>query len=102
MTGILAICSSGLTLYLPWPLYALALLLACVMVIGCLRRGEPAGWALLLLAAGGYAPQLSYQAFLGLVGLWLLANDCRPAEVLVFFTDRRMEVEHQGIVDAQA
>jgi len=74
MTGILAIWSAGLTLYLPWPLYALALLLACVTVITCLRRGEPAGWALILLAAGGYAPQLSYQAFLGIVAMWLLAG----------------------------
>jgi len=102
MTGILAIWSSGLTLYLPWPLYALALLLACMTVIGCLRRREPAGWVLLLLAAGGYAPQLSYQAFLGLVGLWLLANEGRPAEVLVISSDRHMEVEQQRIVDARA
>lgn len=93
MTGILAIWSAGLSLYLPWPLYALALLLACVTVITCLRRGDTAGWALLLLAAGGYAPQLSYQAFLGLVGLWLLANEGRPAEVLVSSSDRQLEVD---------
>lgn len=74
MTGILSIWSTGLSLYLPWPLYAAALLLACVTCITCLRRGDPAGWALLLLAAGGYAPQLSYQAFLGLAALWLLTS----------------------------
>lgn len=74
MTGILVIWSTGLSLYLPWPLYAIALWLAWVTAITSLRRGQPAGWALLLLAAGGYAPQLSYQAFMGLAALWLLAD----------------------------
>lgn len=73
MAGILAIWSTGLTLYLPWPLYALSLWLASVTVMATLRRGEPPGWALLLLIAGGYAPQLSTQAFLGLIALHLLA-----------------------------
>lgn len=73
LTGILAIWSTGLTLYLPWPLYALSLWLAGVTVLASLRRGEWAGWAVLMLMAGGYAPQLSTQAFLGLIALWLLA-----------------------------
>ncbi|MCC6189957.1 MAG: hypothetical protein IT318_13060 [Anaerolineales bacterium] len=73
LTGILAIWSTGLTLYLPWPLYALSLWLAGVAVLASLRRGEWAGWALLMLMAGGYAPQLSTQAFLGLIALRLLA-----------------------------
>ena len=72
MSGILAIWSTGLTLYLPWPLYALSLWAAGVTAIHCLMRGQAAGWAVLLLAAGGYAPQLSAQAFLGLLALWLL------------------------------
>ncbi len=75
LTGILSIWSIGLTLYLPWPIYALSLWLAGVTVIATLRRGSLAGWAILLLAAGGYAPQLSAQAFLGLIGLRLLAPD---------------------------
>ncbi len=74
MTGILAIWSTGLTLYLPWPAYALALWLAGVTVIHTLRRGDPAGWALLLLAAGGFAPQMSVQAFMGVIALWLLVD----------------------------
>ncbi len=45
-------------------------LLACVTAIDCLRRGEPASWVS-FLAAGSYAPQFSYQAFLGLAALWL-------------------------------
>jgi len=72
MTGIIAIWSTGLTLYLPWPIYALGLWLAAVTVLASLKRRDPAGWAILMLAAGGYAPQLSTHAFLGIVALWLL------------------------------
>ncbi len=77
LTGTLAIWSIGLTLYLPWPLYVLSLWLAGVTAATALRRNEPAGWAILLLAAGGYTPQLSTQAFLGLIALWLLAGGAR-------------------------
>ena len=74
MTGVLAMWSTGLTLYLPWPLYVASLWLAGVAVLASLRRGDLAGWAILLLVAGGYAPQLSLQVFLNLIGLWLLAS----------------------------
>jgi hypothetical protein len=74
MTGILAIWSTGLTLYLPWPVYAVALWLAGKVVIQTLKQGNRVGWAILLLAAGGYAPQLNIHAFLGLIALWLLVN----------------------------
>lgn len=77
LTGTLAVWSTGLTLYLPWPLYALSLWLASVTAVVALRRNKPAGWAILLLAAGGYAPQLSTQAFLGLIALWLLAGGAK-------------------------
>jgi hypothetical protein len=80
MAGILAIWSSGLTLYLPWPLYALSLYLAGATVLIALRRDSPVGWAILLLAAGGYTPQLSTQIFLGLIGLSLL---CAANEKLI-------------------
>ena len=72
MTAIIAIWSTGLTLYLPWPLYAGSLWLASAIVITSLGRGDTAGWAILLLAAGGYTPQLSTQVLLGLIALWLL------------------------------
>ncbi|MFN8454038.1 MAG: hypothetical protein U0401_05075 [Anaerolineae bacterium] len=78
LAGTLAIWSTGLTLYLPWPLYALSLWLAGATVIVSLRRGNPAGWAILLLAAGGYAPQLSVQVFLGVIALWILAQPVIP------------------------
>ncbi len=73
MAGILAIWSTGLTLYLPWPLYALSLWLFGVTFLALRRLKHPVAWALLLLAAGGYAPQLSSQAFFGLIGLSLFA-----------------------------
>jgi len=73
MTGIIAIWSVGLTLYLPWPLYVVGLWLAAVTALAALRRNERIGWAILLLVAGGYTPQLTTHAFLGLIALWLLA-----------------------------
>jgi len=74
LSGILSIWSIGLTLYLPWPLYAVSLWLAGVTVIASLRRHDPAGFAIVLLAAGGYAPQLSTHVFLGVIAVWLLAS----------------------------
>jgi hypothetical protein len=72
MTGTIVIWSTGMTLYLPWPLYTLSLWLAGVTILAASGRSGAAGWAILLLAAGGYAPQFSVQIFLSLIGLWLL------------------------------
>jgi hypothetical protein len=74
MTGVLAIWSVGLTLYLPWPCYSLALWLGAVAGLRAWTNGRPARWAVPLLLAGGYAPQLSVHAFIGLVALWLLVR----------------------------
>ncbi len=74
MTGILAIWSAGLTLYLPWPVYALSLWLAGALVSESAWRNQVAGWGILLLAAGGYSPQLSTQVLVSLIALWLIAN----------------------------
>lgn len=78
MAGILAIWSTGLTLYLPWPIYVVSLWLAGVTVITTSRQAGLAGPAVLLLIAGGYAPQLSSQISYGLIALWLLcrSEDC--------------------------
>jgi hypothetical protein len=81
MSGILSIWSIGLTLGLPWPLYAISLWLAGAVVIASLRRNDPTGWAMLLLMAGGYAPQLSTHVFLGLIGLWLLVSPAAQSPV---------------------
>lgn len=81
MTGIMAIWSMGLTLYLPWLFYALAIWLASLTAFHSFQRGDTAGAAVLLLAAGGIAPQMSIQGFLGLIALWILvyrAGDFQP------------------------
>jgi hypothetical protein len=52
----------------------LSLWLLGVTVITLLRRSDPAGWAFLLLATSGYAPQLSTQLLAELIALWLLAD----------------------------
>lgn len=74
MTGILAIWSTGLSLFLPWPLYALALWLATIVVLDSWQRQPAVAFAVLLLAAAGYAPQLSSQLFSALIALWLLSQ----------------------------
>lgn len=72
IAGVISIWSVGLSLYLPWPFYTFALWLVSLAVCSSLERREPAGWAILLLAAGGYTPQLSSHAFLGIAALALL------------------------------
>lgn len=74
MTGILAVWSTGLTLYLPPLLYAASMWLGTVTILTSAKQGNQAGFALILLIAAGYAPQLSSQIFLALVALSLLAN----------------------------
>jgi hypothetical protein len=74
MTGILTIWSTGMTLFLPWPFYVLALWLAVVTVLAAWRQKRSVAYALLLLMSAGYAPQLSSQLFCALIGLWLLAQ----------------------------
>ncbi|MBI5566659.1 MAG: hypothetical protein HY870_17290 [Chloroflexi bacterium] len=80
MTGIIAIWSIGLTLYLPWPLYAISLWLFGAVVIGSIRHPTPIGWALLLWAASGYTPQLSTHLFVGLIAVWLMRPTHSAAE----------------------
>jgi hypothetical protein len=79
MLGIIAIWSTGFTLYLPWPVYALGLWAASLVVLTAAKQGSLAGWSVILLLAGGLTPQFSIQAFLGIIALWLLGCelDCR-------------------------
>ena len=74
MTGILTIWSTGLTLFLPWLVYALALWLAGVTILATWRTLPAMAYALLLLISAGYAPQLSSQLFCALIALWLLTQ----------------------------
>lgn len=73
MTGVIAIWSTGLTLYLPSIVYALSLSFVAAILIRA-RGGDAdsAAGAVLLMLAGGYAPQISTQLFLGIIALWLL------------------------------
>ncbi len=73
MLSIMSIWSIGLTLYLPWPIYALSLWLGTVVVVSALRHDQSIGWALLMLLAAGYAPQVSTQVFVSITALWLLS-----------------------------
>lgn len=78
MTATIVVWSHGLTLTLPWWLYVAALLLFGVTIIHNLRNGRRSvAWALLLLAAAGYAPQLSSQFWFGVIGVWLLSEESR-------------------------
>jgi hypothetical protein len=74
MTAILSIWSTGLTLYLPWPLYALSLYAASVVALHGVHHDWPLGWAMVLLTASGYAPQLGAQVAGAWLGLWLLTQ----------------------------
>ncbi len=74
MTATIVIWSNGLTLFLPWWLYVAALWLTGAAVAQRFLAGDNrSAWAILLLAAAGYAPQLSSQFHYGLIALWLLA-----------------------------
>jgi hypothetical protein len=106
MTGILTIWSTGLTLYLPWPLYAAAIWLAATTLLAPRAWTQGAGWAILLLAAGGYAPQLSAQAFFSLLALCLLAglprqqttkNRVEPHTSYPFVTTAHHQLSHHQL-----
>lgn len=74
ITGIMSIWSMGLSLWLPWPLYALSIWLVTITLLVSWRGEGRIAFGILLFVASGYAPQLSAHAFLGLIGLWLLAT----------------------------
>ena len=74
--SILAIWTSGLSLYLPWPIYLIGLWLYLATLLACWRERTawPLGTGLLLLLLAGYMPQDSYHHLLLLLGLALLAR----------------------------
>ena len=80
MISIIAIWSIGLTLYLPWPIYALSLWVGTLIVVSALKRDQPIGWVLLLLLAAGYAPQVSTQVFSSVIALWLMLSGQSASE----------------------
>jgi hypothetical protein len=74
MLGVFSIWSVGLTLYLPWPIYALSLYAIATAAFAALRMRWTDGLAILMLMAAGFAPQLSHQFTTGLIGLLLLGQ----------------------------
>jgi hypothetical protein len=74
ISNVITIWSLGLTLFLPWPLYALSLWAITAAMLTGLKRGHPIGLAIPLLVAGGFASRLSTQLFLSLIALYLLAG----------------------------
>ncbi len=75
MTSMMAIWSIGLTLYLPWPIYAVSIWLGTIVVTSAVKHDQPIGWALLMLLAAGYAPQVSTQMFASIIALWMLSTE---------------------------
>ena len=69
--GIIALESIGLTLYLPSIFYALAM--------DARAHGDAASRALpvLLILAGGFAPQLNANSSSNVIGVWLFASEVR-------------------------
>jgi hypothetical protein len=74
ISNVITIWSLGLTLFLPWPLYALSLWAITAATLTGLKRRHPVGLAIPILVAGGFASRLSTQLFLSLIALYLLAG----------------------------
>jgi len=80
-SSILALWTTGLSLFLPLPLYLLALGLYLLTVFACLRRGEDfwTGAGLLLVLLAGYMPEATYDHLLLLLGVAFVAGAARAA-----------------------
>jgi hypothetical protein len=75
-TSILSLWTTGLSLFLPLPLYLLSLGLYLLTVIACLRSGEDfwTGAGLLLVLLAGYMPEATYDHLLLLLGVAFLSG----------------------------
>jgi hypothetical protein len=75
-TSILSLWTTGLSLFLPLPLYLLALGLYLLTIVACLRSGEGfwAGAGLLLVLLAGYMPEATYDHLLLLLGVAFLSG----------------------------
>ena len=80
-TSFLALWTTGLTLFLPLPLYLLAFGLYLLTAVACLRNGEDfwTGAGLLLLLLAGYMPEATYDHLLVLLGVAFVAGAARLA-----------------------
>lgn len=74
--SILALWTTGLSLFLPFPVYLLALGLYLTTLVACWRSGD-AFWTaagLLLVLLAGYMPEATYQHLLLLLGVAFLSG----------------------------
>jgi hypothetical protein len=79
--AILALWTTGLSLFLPFPVYLLALALYLLTLVACWRSGS-AFWTaagLLLILLAGYMPEATYQHLLVLLGVGFVSGAVRWA-----------------------
>ena len=89
--GVFAIWSVGFNLFLPWPVYAVALALFVYSLLTCFARAEGkaafananTGVGLLLILFAGYNLQLAYQHLLAVLSLMLISSIARPMSMLL-------------------
>lgn len=81
ITGILALWTAGLRLYLPVWLYALALWALSAAALGWLGDGSRRSGGLVLLLAAGFSLESTYAQALCLVALSLLGNGLAAGRV---------------------
>ena len=109
-TGVFSLWSVGYTLFLPWPLYALALGGFLYVVLTCFSRTGPkakeanpnTGLAMLLFLFAGYNLQLTYQHLLAALAMVLLTGVGRPfgVEKEDSMDGEVLEVEVVGVASA--
>jgi hypothetical protein len=78
--AILALWTVGLSLYLPFPVYLLALALYLLTLVACWRSGD-AFWTaagLLLVLLAGYMPEATYQHLLLVLGVAFVVGAAQP------------------------
>ncbi len=75
-TAILALWTTGLSLFLPFPLYMVSLALYLLTLVACWRRGDALWTAsgLLLLVLAGYMPEATYHHLLLVLGVAFLSG----------------------------
>ena len=85
--AILALWTTGISLFLPFPIYLLALALFLLTIVACFRDrdGSRIAAGLLLVLLAGYMAESTYQHLLFLLGIFFLSGivqeeDTQPAE----------------------
>jgi hypothetical protein len=82
-SGILAIWSTGMTLFLPWPVYTMALWLVVITVLVNWTKRDLTSAGIILLISGGFAAQMTNHSFYGLVGIGLIGSTPSHVDVNV-------------------